>query len=63
MQKKTSIKTVKRNNENNQYVLNFMGITKIFDGKKPLLLYQKMKKSQFRALTRQCDYTFKMLTF
>jgi hypothetical protein len=41
-----------------------MGITKIFDGK-PLLLYQKMKKSRFRALTkrRQCDYTFKNVDF
>jgi hypothetical protein len=41
-----------------------MGITKILTVK-TLLLYQKMKKSQFRALTkrRQCDYTFKMLTF
>jgi phage major head subunit gpT-like protein len=39
--------------KNNQYVLNFMGITKIICGKKPLLLYQKMKKSQFRALTKK----------
>jgi hypothetical protein len=33
-------------------MLNFMGITKIFDGKKTLLLYQKMK-SRFRALTKK----------
>lgn len=32
----------------NQYVLNFMGVTKIFDGKKPTLSFQKMKKSLFQ---------------
>jgi hypothetical protein len=30
-----------------------MGITKIFDGKKNFTIVQKMKKSQFRALTKK----------
>jgi hypothetical protein len=34
--------------KNNQYVLNFMGITKIFDGRKPHHC-QKMKRYQYQA--------------
>jgi len=34
--------------QGNKYVLNFMGITKIYDGKKSTALFPKMKKSAFQ---------------
>jgi hypothetical protein len=50
--------------KNNQYVLNFMGITKIFDGKKTFTIVPEEENSisSFNEKDDN-DYTFKMLTF